>query len=54
MKALRLICMVLVSAALIFLGMVTLRHQSSAAFELGLFLMFAGMFHWVWWPEAEA
>jgi len=48
---LRVLAMLLVSVALFSVGVWTFNHQSSAAFELGLFLCAAGLLHWVFWPD---
>ena len=28
-------------------------HGSSAAFNLAMFMLFLGLFHWCWWPDAD-
>lgn len=53
MKIIRVIAMVVVSIILFYLGILTMGHQSSAAFELGLFMCGAGLFHWIWWPPIK-
>ena len=34
-------------------GVFMLQHQSSAAFELGCFLIIAALLHWILWPDVK-
>jgi hypothetical protein len=52
-KLIRVLSMIIVSILLFWIGVITMGHQSSSAFDLGLFLCGAGLFHWVWWPESD-
>ena len=52
-RSLRYTAMVLVTFFFGWLSVFTFQHQSSAAFELGVFFMVVAMFHWTAWPEIE-
>lgn len=41
---------VAVSVFLFWLGVITIGHQSSTAFEIGVLLCVASLFHWMAWP----
>jgi len=43
----------LVSLILFCFGVWVLNHQSSAAFELGCFLILSSGFHLLWWPDFQ-
>jgi predicted cobalt transporter CbtA len=43
----------ILSFALWLLATVLIKHGSSSAFELGLFLGFMGFAHWIFWPEKK-
>ena len=48
---LKFISKAVLSIFLILLGIFIFKHQSSAAFELGMFCIFSGVFHWLLWPS---
>lgn len=43
----------LLSFALWVLATVLIKHGSSSAFDLGLFLGFMGFAHWLFWPASK-
>ena len=53
MKIVKVLAMLFVSIILFSVGVWTFGHQSSAAFEMGLFLCGAGLLHWVFWPKSH-
>jgi len=49
-RFLMILASVAVSVFLFWLGVLTISHQSSTAFEVGILLCIASLFHWIAWP----
>lgn len=53
MKVMYFVLKLAVSLGLFYIGIITLGHQSSSAFELGILIFVSGIFHWAFWPEIK-
>lgn len=45
-----IILKILLSLCLFYFGVVLIGHGSSSAFDLGVFLLILGVFHFLFWP----
>lgn len=52
-KIIRSFSMVIVSAILVWLGIIVVGHQSSSAFELAIALWFFALIHWIFWQAPK-